>query len=123
MHSDELSVEGLRLRCQLGTKQWEKMTQQDVVVSFSVFADLSVPARSDQLTDTINMGSLVTKVRQYVETASHQLIESLSLEIARILLTEFPIEEVLVNVRKPGAFTDAECEAVTIRREKAFFVQ
>jgi dihydroneopterin aldolase len=121
MHRDQLSIEGLRLRCALGTQEPEKLAQQDVVVTFSVYANLSMASRSDKLADTIDLGRMVSSVRKYVARAAHELIESLAFEIARILLTDFPVQEATVTVRKPTAFGDAYCESVTLTRQRSHF--
>ena len=121
MHGDQLSVEGLRFRCTLGTRERVTMALQDVVVTFSVCTDVSEAARSDQLADTLDLASVVKSVRVYVESAAHELIESLATEIARVLLTEFPVQSATVTVRKPGAFRDADAASVTITREQGYF--
>ena len=121
MFRDQLSVEGLRLQSTLGTRQPESMALQDIVVTFSVCTDLSEPARNDQLAGTLDLASIVKSVRVYVESAAHELIESLATEIARVLLTEFPIQSATVTVRKPGAFRDADGESVTLTREQGYF--
>ena len=120
MPDDQLSVEGLRLPCLLGTGLGE-MLRQDVEVTFSVRTDLAPAGRSDSLADTIDMARLVASVRTYAERAAHELIESLALEIARVLLTEFPVEAASVTVRRRGAVHGADASSVTVTREKGHF--
>ena len=119
MPGDQLSVEGLRLRCMLGTRQPE--APQDIVDTFSVCVDLARAARADLLADTLDLALSAKRDRLYVDSAAHELIESLATEIARVLLTEFPVASATVTVRKPDAFEDADAESVTITRERGFF--
>lgn len=119
---DELSVEGLTLRCFLGTKKWEKMTRQEVVIDLKIWSDLSKAAKSDSLEHTVNIGKVVSEVTKYVGASTHRLIESLALELARIIVTEFNVSEVEVKVKKPGAFKNATYESVILRRSRQFFV-
>jgi len=121
MNRDQLSVEGLRLRCQLGTERPDTMMEQDIVVTFTLYTDLSKASRSDTLADTVDLARVVTSVRTYAACTAHELLESLALEIARILLTDFPIHEASVTVRKPGAFPDADAQSVTLTRQRAHF--
>lgn len=121
MHRDRLGVEGLRLRCMLGTRQPGSMAMQDVVVTFSVCADLAKAARKDQLDGVLDLARVVRAVRTYVASAAHELIESLAAEIARVLLTEFRVESATVTVRKPGAFPDADAACVTLTRDQGYF--
>jgi dihydroneopterin aldolase len=120
MAADRLSVEALRLPCLLGSG-CDTMVRQEVEVSFSVCADLAPAGRSDSLADTIDMGRLVASVRTYAERAAHELIEALALEIARVLLTDFPADSATVTVRQRGAIQDAEARSVTVTREKGHF--
>jgi dihydroneopterin aldolase len=52
-HNDEIAVEGLKLHAFLGTKEWEKMTQQEVLIDFRVWTDLSQQSRTDRLESKI----------------------------------------------------------------------
>jgi dihydroneopterin aldolase len=121
MERDQLSVEGLRLRCMLGTRQRERMAAQEILVTFSVCTDAAGAGAGGQPAAPVQPGDLVNSVRTYVARAAHELIESLASEIARVLLTDYPIQEATVTVRKPGAFPDADAEAVTLTRAVGYF--
>ena len=120
-YRDEMAVEGLRLYCLLGTKEWEKMAQQEVVVDFKFWMDVTLAAKSDTLSETVNMGKVTKAITKYVQSASHSLLESLAHEILRILLVDFQLQEAEVKVRKPNQFKNAASAAVTIRRNRTFF--
>ena len=121
MHRDQLGVEGLRLRCLLGTDRAQTMAAQDVLMDFTLYLDLSAAGRSDEPADSVDMPAVALSVRRYAAHTAHELLESLASEIARILLTDFPVQEARLVLRKPGAFADAESECVSLTRQRAHF--
>lgn len=113
---DTIGVTGLRIPAMLGTKEWEKIGKQDVIVDFSMKIDTSKVRKSDLLAETLNIGRAVKAIEKYLAKTSHNLIESLAHEIARILVIELGSSQVEVCVKKPGAFRNADCEFVKITR-------
>ncbi len=66
-------------------------------------ADLSKPARSDRLGDTVNYVRVHAIIRDHVEGKRFNLLEALAQTIADEVLKAFPaVSEVTVRVRKPG---------------------
>ncbi|HEX5579371.1 MAG TPA: dihydroneopterin aldolase, partial [Candidatus Limnocylindria bacterium] len=65
--------------------------------------DLSRPATSDELADTIDYTAAFRVVAEIVEDRSYRLIERLAGAIAEAVLASFPVDDVDVRVRKPKA--------------------
>ncbi|MDP4199204.1 MAG: dihydroneopterin aldolase [Bacteroidota bacterium] len=76
-------------------------------------ADLEQAAKSDDLADTVDYVKLQRTVEELSST-KHRLIESLADVIARRLLSDFPAEEVIVRVRKPGAAIGGVLDSVEV---------
>jgi len=83
-------------------------------VDLSLGVDTLPAARSDDLHDTVDYGSLVTAVRQAIEQEPVDLIESLAQRIADICLTDPRVEWTEVTVHKPEAPIEATFSDVTL---------
>ena len=66
-------------------------------------SDLSRPAKTDRLEDTVNYEKVYAIIRDHVEGKRFNLLEALAQTIADELLHDFPaLARVEVRVRKPG---------------------
>ena len=75
--------------------------------------------RSDSIGDTLNYKAVAKRVLAYVKETRFQLVETLSEEVARLILTEFPVDWVRVTLHKPGAIRHSKDVGVIIERTKA----
>ena len=117
--TDEIRLTGLTIRGHHGVFDFEKRDGQDFVVDVVLRGDLSRPAATDDLADTIDYGALADDLAAIVAGKSYDLIESLAGALADRCLAS--CAEVEVTVRKPQApiahaFTDV---AVTVRRTRS----
>jgi dihydroneopterin aldolase len=96
-----------------GVNPEEQVTVQPFEGDLILRMDLSRPAATDDLADTIDYSAAFTVVAAVVEDRSYQLIERLAGAIAEVVLAAFPVDDVEVRVRKPkaplvGAFDTVE---------------
>jgi dihydroneopterin aldolase len=101
--SDRLTVRGMRFMGRHGVNPEERVTAQPFEVDLILRADLSKPAASDELADTIDYSAAFRVVAEVVEARSYRLIERLAGAIAEAVLATFPVDDVEVRVRKPKA--------------------
>lgn len=116
--TDEIRLTGLTIRGFHGVFDFEKVDGQDFVVDVALRGDLSLPAATDDLADTIDYGTLADDLAAIVAGKPYDLIEALAGALADRCLES--CAEVEVTVRKPQApiahaFTDV---AVTVRRTR-----
>jgi dihydroneopterin aldolase len=83
--------------------------------------DLRPAGTTDDLARTVDYGTVDALVREIVEARSFFLIEALAEAIAAAILAAYPIDEVVVRVRKPAVLLNGPVEAVEveIRRGRA----
>lgn len=99
--SDRIELRGLRLVGICGALPEERTRPQPLEVDLDVHADLAPSGRSDDLSDTIDYGSLCDTVATVVNDGEPQLLEHLANEIAAAVLGVDPrIGRVEVAVRK-----------------------
>jgi 7,8-dihydroneopterin aldolase/epimerase/oxygenase len=118
--SDRLAVRGIEAYGHHGVFDFERREGQLFKVDLVLGMDTLPAARSDNLQDTVDYGTLVAAVKEAVETDPVDLIETLAQRIADVCLTDSRVQWTEVTVHKPdapieAAFTDV---ALTITRSR-----
>ena len=100
---DTIRVIGLKFAAMHGVLPEEKKLLQPFEVDVEIIRDLSVPAESDCLDDTIIYSNIVSAVSEVINGKQFSLIEKLAgliIDKISVLVGE---GEVIVRVRKPRA--------------------
>jgi dihydroneopterin aldolase len=117
---DRLAVRGISVHGHHGVFDFERRDGQEFVIDVVLGIDTRPAARSDDLQETVDYGTLVDEVRSAVENDPVDLIETLAQRIAGVCLRHALVEDVEVTVHKPHApiqamFNDV---ALTITRSR-----
>ncbi len=73
--------------------------------------DFTDAAKNDDITKTVDYGSVYKKIREALTLKKYFLIEAVACEIANDLLNDFPIlEQVSIRVRKRNPPVDGICD-------------
>lgn len=117
---DRLAVLGIEAIGHHGVFDFEKRDGQLFKVDLALGLDTRPAARSDDLQDTVDYGSLVAAVKQAIEHDPVDLIETLAERIADVCLTDTRVEWAEVTVHKPDAPIEATFSdvALTIHRSR-----
>src|SRR3954470_5024447 len=117
---DRLAVRGIAVHGHHGVFEVERREGQEFRIDLVLGMDTRGAARSDDLHDTVDYGTLVDKVRSAVANDPVDLIETLAQRIADICLRNDQVENVEVTVHKPHAPIQATFEdvALTINRSR-----
>ena len=115
---DELALTGLVCWGHHGVFEHERRDGQRFVVDLVLGIVTASAAASDDLSETVDYGSLALAVKAAVETDPVDLIETLAHRIAEVCLLDHRVEWVRVTVHKPDAPIDATFSdvALTITR-------
>ena len=118
--TDRLAVMGIEAVGHHGVFDFERREGQVFVVDLVLGLDTRAAAATDDLRDTVDYGSLVTKVRRAVETDPVDLIETLAQRIATVCLEDERVDWTEVTVHKPHAPIEATFHdvALTISRSR-----
>ena len=118
---DRLAVLGIEAIGHHGVFDFEKRDGQVFKVDLTLGLDTWPAARSDDLQDTVDYGSLVAAVKQAIEHDPVDLIETLAERIADVCLTDNRVEWAEVTVHKPDAPIEATFSdvALTIHRSRS----
>jgi dihydroneopterin aldolase len=113
--SDRITLRGMQFLGRHGVTVEERAEAQPFEVDLVLRLDLSRPAATDDLADTINYASLFELTREVVEVRTFRLIEALAAAVAEAVLAAHPVDDVEVRVRKPEAPLPGAFEAVEVR--------
>jgi dihydroneopterin aldolase len=119
--SDQLAVRGIEVHAHHGVFDFERRDGQTFLIDLLLGLDTSAAAATDDLTRTVDYGTLVDEVVAAVQKDPVDLIETLAQRIADVCLGHDQVETVEVTVHKPHApiaatFTDV---ALTINRSRS----
>ena len=113
---DIIFLHDLRVETVIGIWEWERKIRQTVAIDLEMSADIRKAAATDSVDDTLNYKLVAKRLQQFVGDSSFQLVETLSEQIAAIVLDEFDVAWVRVKLNKPGAIRGARDVGVVIER-------
>ena len=113
---DTIFISELKIKTKLGVPAWERMVAQTIILDVEIGYDLSAACKSDAITDTIDYGAVVARIRDTLEQHSFQLVEALAEHVCQLVLKEFSALSVKIKVAKPGILAGLKALGVVIER-------
>jgi len=113
---DIIYLRELRIETVIGIYDWERRIKQPVVVDLEMAADIRRAAGTDNIEDTLNYKAVAKRVTAFVEKSEFQLVETLAERVAEIVLNEFQVPWLRLQVNKVGAVRGARDVGVIIER-------
>ena len=113
---DVIFLHGLQVDALIGLFNWERQVRQTLLLDLELYTDTQPAADSDRVEDTLDYKRIARRVREIVDDSHYRLVESLAEEIARRLLTEFPVTRLRLRVNKRGAVRGVTDVGVEIER-------
>jgi len=119
--ADHIVIKDLLVRGIVGVNEDERHKRQDIVLNLDLVADLRGAGASDRIEDAVNYRTVTKRLIALVEESAFFTVEKLATEAARLIVTEFPVDQVTISVEKPGALRFARSVGVTITRGREDF--
>ena len=113
---DKIFLSQLSIECIVGIWDWERRVKQTVVIDVEMAADIRRAAVSDSIEDTIDYKRVAKRLITFVGESQYQLVETLTEQIARVIVTEFGVTWVKVRLNKRGAIRGARDVGIEIER-------
>jgi dihydroneopterin aldolase len=117
--ADRICLHGLECECIIGFIDWERRVPQKVVLDLEFPCDCARAAGSDAVADTVDYKQVAKRALAYVGASEFQLIETLAHRLALLLLAEFPLAWIRIELSKPGAIRHSRNVSVSILRQRA----
>ena len=113
---DKIFLSALTTECIVGIWDWERRVKQRVVLDIEMATDIRRAATTDHIDDTLDYKKVTKRVLAFVEASEYQLVETLTENIAKIIVTEFGVSWVHVRLNKQGAIRGARDVGIDIER-------
>lgn len=116
---DRIYLRGLKCQCIIGFINWERQVPQTVVLDLEFPCNCTRAAASDSVADTIDYKQVAKRVLAFVGESKFLLIETLAHRLAVVLLKEFSLEWIRIDLNKPGAIRHSRDVGVSVVRRSA----
>ena len=113
---DIIYLRDLKIETIIGVYEWERHVKQIVRLDLEMAADIRKAADTDQIADTLNYKAVAKRLIDFVGHSDFQLVETLAERVAGIVLQEFNVPWLRLQVSKPGAVRGAADVGVIIER-------
>jgi dihydroneopterin aldolase len=113
---DTIFISELKVQTKLGVPEWERMLPQTIILDIEIGYDLTNACKSDAITDTIDYGGVVSRIRETLTENSFKLVEALAEHICQLIFKEFGALRVKVKVAKPAILPGLKALGVIIER-------
>lgn len=115
---DLILIRDLRIDAIIGIEPEERVQRQPVVLQLDLETDVPRAARSEDIADALNYDALSQRLRAFVEASDFQLIETLAERIAALVIDEFAVPWLRLELRKPHALPGTTDVGVVIERQR-----
>jgi dihydroneopterin aldolase len=113
---DIVYIRDLRIETVIGIYEWERRVRQAVVLDLEMAADVARAAATDSIADTLDYKAVAKRIIAFVEGGRFQLVETLAERVAEIVIAEFDVPWLRLQVNKQGALRGARDVGVIIER-------
>jgi dihydroneopterin aldolase len=113
---DTIFIHALKTEAIIGIFDWERQVKQTIVVDIAMGADVRKAALTDSIDDTLNYKRVAKRVLAFIENSKFHLVETLAEHVAMLILEEFGVATVQINLSKPGAIRSSRDVGISIER-------
>ena len=119
---DKIIIKNLQARGIIGIDPDERVNKQNIIVNVVMFADTRAAARSDDIADAVNYGTISKRILKRIETGEDLLVERLVEDLARMIVVEnTAVSRVIVRVEKSDVLPFTDTVGVEIERGREDF--
>jgi FolB domain-containing protein len=111
-------IENIESKCIIGINPNERIKKQKVIIGVKLFFPIFPNSNDDDIKNTVNYSSIAKEIKKFVSNSRFNLIETLALKTAEIILQNGLINEVQVKLKKPEAMEVNEMVSVVVNLKK-----
>lgn len=113
---DIIYLRDLRIETVIGIYGWERQVKQVIVLDLDMSTDIKKAAATDNIEDALNYKAVAKRLIEFVSHSEFQLVETLAEKITEIILNEFNVAWVRLQLNKKGAVRGARDVGIIIER-------
>ena len=115
---DAIHIEQLEVFARIGVPDEERSQPQRLTISITLWPTEQGPELGDDIDRAVNYASVCTETKEFVQSRSDRLIETLADALAGRLLVVFEIRRVAIELRK-FVLPDVKYVSVTVTRDRS----
>ncbi len=113
---DIVYIRELKVDTVIGIFDWERKIRQTVSMDVEMATDIAAAAATDSIEDALDYKAVSKRLISFVEQSDFQLVETLSEKVCEIILNEFNVPWVRLQLSKPGAIRGSRDVGIIIER-------
>ncbi|MGX8903690.1 dihydroneopterin aldolase [Streptomyces netropsis] len=113
---DTVFIRGLEIATLIGIAEWERQVKQTVVINLELATDILPAAAGDDLRDALDYSAVSRRLREFVGASTFQLVETLAERTAQMILDEFPVRRLRLELAKPRPHSGGHTVGLIIER-------
>lgn len=114
-NTDQIFIRGLHVACNIGVPDKERAEPQGLLVSANFSPYSSVDPIDDDIERTIDYHAVAIRLEEVCEEKPRKLIETLAEDLAEMVLAEFSVCQVTIEIEK-FILPNTRCVGVSITR-------
>ena len=116
---DSITLKGMRLYGFHGVYPLEKEMGRYFEVDAELFLPLDKAAASDDLKQSVNYAQVFDFIKAEFTKKACDLIETTAISLAKAVLSNFPVEKVIIRVRKPEPPVEGHVDYAQVQIERS----
>ncbi|MGB2403432.1 MAG: dihydroneopterin aldolase [Akkermansiaceae bacterium] len=114
---DQIFIRGQKIRTYIGVPDEERANAQELLVHTRFSASLESQPFNDQIDQTVDYHAVYLRINEVATSKPRQLIETLAEDLASMILDDFQVEEVSIEIEK-FILPNTQSVGVSITRRK-----
>lgn len=121
---DKIIIKGIEVFAFHGAFPEENLLGQRFTINIEMYKNIRKACQEDSLEDTVHYGFVHDDIVNLTKNKKFKLLEKLAEEIAKLVITKYDVQKIIVNIEKPNAPINGifKYVAVEITREKKDYV-
>ena len=112
---DQIFIRGQRVMCHIGVPDTEREQAQGVMIDTCLSPSLSMASGDDEIASTVDYHAVSIRIEEVAKSRPRKLIETLAEDLAAMVLAEFAVGQVTIEIRK-SILPNTDCVGVRISR-------
>ena len=98
--TDQILIQDLRIRCHVGVPDEERAQSQELWVSVTLFPEACLEPLQDDIDRTVDYYAVSLRLEALAKGKPRKLIETLAEDFAKVVLAEFSVSAVTIEIKK-----------------------
>lgn len=105
--NDKILIQNLQVNAYIGIYDFEQENLQPLIFNLKLTSKTNFALVKNNLALSVDYAQVCDLIKNFVDSKKHLLLETLAEEVAQILLKEFSISKLKLNILKPKALQNA----------------